>query len=104
MQPAQARALHAAGLTSPELVGMAEESAVAEAMAAALAAPRARQQAAGGKGAAAKGCVAGAQRRRGACAGVGGCPVCQQLQAGLVHLASPPAFPPHAERLPRAVA
>jgi hypothetical protein len=37
MHPAYARALHAAGLTSPELLGMAEEQAVADALAAALA-------------------------------------------------------------------
>jgi hypothetical protein len=56
MHPAYARALHSAGLTSPELVGLADEQTVAEALAAAMARAALAKPKPGTP--AAKGCVA----------------------------------------------
>lgn len=56
MAPAHARALYAAGLVSPELVGLADEQAVADALAAG--APR-RAPPKGAKGCALRGVVCG---------------------------------------------
>ena len=47
MQPPQARALHAAGLNSAELLGQADEEQVAEALSAGLARARPARKAKG---------------------------------------------------------
>jgi hypothetical protein len=69
MQPSHARALHAAGLTSPDLIGRADEQAVAEALAAAMrtARPAGRKgkEAGGGKRCEFGRAVAGASDRAG---------------------------------------